>query len=157
MPKLKDVEDSQGGFSLIPTGDYKVEVSNIEKKPSKAGNDCYYWRFEILSGEYRGRILFDTTSLVESALWKLKKMLKGVCSEEKYQDLKELDVDGGHFYGEMQLLKGKQLKVSVVHDEWPENSGEKREKIANYMPAVSVDDELKNEVSDESDSDSVPF
>jgi len=154
MPKLKDTKD---GYSLIPIGEYKVELSNIEKKPSGAGNDCYYWRYEILSGEHQGRILLDTTSLVESSLWKLKKMLKGLCSEEKYLELKELDVDGGHFYGEMQLLKGKQFKVSVTHREWPKGSGEMRANISNYMPAVSVDDELKGEIDDESDTDSVPF
>jgi len=150
MTTLKDVKD---GYDNVAEGEYKVEVCDLDKRPSDSGNDCLYWKYEILSGKYQGRMLQDTTSLVESSLWKLKKLIKTLCKEEKYRELLELDVNGGHLYGELVCLKGKQLILTVAHREWPKNSGEMRASVASFKPVVTVDDEISDAIADEE----VPF
>ena len=51
-------------FELMPAGDYKVIVTEAEKKPTKAGTGAYLeMRLEVIDGPSKGRLLFERLNL----------------------------------------------------------------------------------------------
>lgn len=58
-----DVEESaknggQGNYKEVPHGDYEVAIDKMELKASKAGDPMVSIWFKIVSGEYKGSIIF---------------------------------------------------------------------------------------------------
>lgn len=79
MPKLNSAlaaqverQEVQINYEPIPAGTYVVRLMNVEPRESKNGNPAWSWTYEIVEGEHTGRRLWDYTSLVEKALWRVK-------------------------------------------------------------------------------------
>lgn len=54
-------------FSVIPAGDYKVQIVDSDLRPTKDGNGQYLWlESEIIEGEYQSRKLWSRLNLVNS-------------------------------------------------------------------------------------------
>ena len=60
----------------LPDGRYSVIVEQVEEKISEnSGKPYFAWTFEVTTGEFKGRKLWNNTSLQPHALWKLKETL----------------------------------------------------------------------------------
>lgn len=56
---LKEVEENGGGdYREVPHGNYEVSVNKLELTESKKGDPMMTVWFKILSGEYKGSLLF---------------------------------------------------------------------------------------------------
>lgn len=55
----KDIEDSASGdFKEVPHGNYEVAITKLELAESKSGNPMVTCWFKVLSGEYKGSLIF---------------------------------------------------------------------------------------------------
>ena len=77
MPKLSKekaqrVADNEStGFEALPEGPYKVKLVEVTTGEGQAG-PYWTWKLEVVSGDHKGRFLWNTTSLSDNADWKLK-------------------------------------------------------------------------------------
>jgi hypothetical protein len=72
-----EVPNDEANQSQTPEGVYVVQVMDVGKSVSKAGNDMYEWTFHIVcdekgSADYAGEELKVFTALSAAALWKLE-------------------------------------------------------------------------------------
>jgi hypothetical protein len=58
---LSTVPDSN--FAPLPAGDYQMMVVNDEEKTSAAGTRYVSWTLEVISGEYKGRKIWENLNL----------------------------------------------------------------------------------------------
>jgi len=65
-------------FELIDVNKYNCIVDQIEERKSAGGYPYLNWRFKIVDGKFKGRILFYMTSLQEQAMWKIKDICKAL-------------------------------------------------------------------------------
>jgi hypothetical protein len=80
----KDVEEASknsSNFEDVPHGNYEVEVTKMELKPSKAGDPMLAIQFKIVSNDCKGRIIFYN-----------KLLTKGFWIHEANEMLRSLDV-----------------------------------------------------------------
>lgn len=80
MPKLNQKLAKQVGEQEVrerrgpaPAGRYLIRLKSVEATKSRAGDPMWKWRFEVDAshGEYAGLPLFENTTLIEAAYWKL--------------------------------------------------------------------------------------
>jgi hypothetical protein len=71
-----------GGYQLVPPGKYILEVKNIQQGSSKANNPKITVTYEVCEGQetdeaakQTGRIVFNTYSLLEQSLGRLKQFM----------------------------------------------------------------------------------
>lgn len=56
---VKDVAENGGGdYKEVPHGTYEVEINKMELKKSKKGDPMLSIWFKILTGEYKGSVIF---------------------------------------------------------------------------------------------------
>lgn len=128
-------------YTRCPEGEHLARVKKLEMGTVQgSGDDALKAVFEVIKGEGKGCQVFETFSLGEKALWKLKQFLTaiGVKADGKLS----LDLD---------KLEGKLCVLDVIHEEY---NGQKRAKISNYAkPSDDSDDEDEDEDEDEDDED----
>lgn len=116
-------------YTRCPEGEWLAKLVKIEEVTIQgSGDDGLKAQFEVLKGDAKGCKVFETFSLGEKALWKLKSFLDaaGMKSDGKLM----LDLD---------KLEGKTCILDVVHDEY---NGQKRAKISAYIkPGADSDDD----------------
>ena len=123
-------------YTRCPEGEWLAKLSSIEEGTVQgSGDDCLKARFEVIKGSAEGCAVFETFSLTEKALWKLKGFLEAIGM--KANGKLSLDLD---------KLEGKVCIIDVIHDEY---NGQKRAKIASYMKPVEDEDEEDEEDEDE--------
>lgn len=81
-----------GEFEVIPSGVYEANVFEAEVKESQAGNKYIAWKLKIADGDYKGRMLFFNTSLVASALWKLKQTLQAIAPNLNLEGMVDFEI-----------------------------------------------------------------
>jgi len=70
---------SVDSLEALPDGRYSVIVSEVEERISDTSQQPYLaWTFEVVAGEYKGRKLWNNTSLQPHALWKLKETFEAL-------------------------------------------------------------------------------
>lgn len=75
LPKNLEEVEASGNFELLPPGTYTLEIDNIECKTSKQDKPYLNMTYKVVDdADYAGRKLFDTISLAESALFRLKQL-----------------------------------------------------------------------------------
>lgn len=130
-------------YTRCPEGEHVARTKKIEMGTVQgSGDDCLKAVFEIIKGEAKGCQVFETFSLSEKALWKLKSYLTaiGIKADGKLK----LDLD---------KLEGKVCIIDVVHEEY---NNQKRAKISAYLKQSSSDgddDEDEDDDDDEDDED----
>lgn len=155
MPKAHwpNVPD-YGTFEPIPSDDYDVEVTKVERKTSqKSGSD--YWSLEltITEGEYAGRKLWDSLSFTGSTDEKTKYALQRVKLVAHRLGGIKLDNDDDF---NPEVLLGKKWKTMVIKALKPDRNGVKRE--TNTIPFDGYhkrDDDQTSESKD--DGSDLPF
>lgn len=131
VPKANwpDVPD-YGTFEPIPSDDYEVEVTKVEKKQSRA-NGTDYWSIEltITEGEYAGRKLWDSLSFIGKDEQKTKYALQRVKLVAHRLGNIKLDNDDDF---NPEVLLGKKWKTMVIKELRPDRNGVKKEQ--NTIP-----------------------
>ena len=127
-------------FTRCPEGEWLVRLASIEEATVQgSGDDALKAKFEVIKGQAKGNYVYETFSLAEKALWKLKSFL---------------DAIGMKADGKMRInldkLEGKVCIVEVIHDEY---QGSKRAKIASYAKPEDDTDEDEDEDEDLDDED----
>lgn len=137
--KLKLDMTGVESYTRCSEGEHLAKVKKVEMGTVQgSGDDCIKAVFEVLKGADKGCQVFETFSLSEKALWKLKSFLQaiGIKADGKLT----LDLD---------KLEGKTCVIDVVHEEY---NGQKRAKISEYLNESS-DEEDDEEDEDEDDEE----
>lgn len=131
-------------YTRCPEGEWLAKLSSIEEGTVQgSGDDCLKARFEVIKGSAEGCAVFETFSLTEKALWKLKGFLEAIGM--KANGKLSLDLD---------KLEGKVCIIDVIHDEY---NGQKRAKIASYLkPEDDEEDEEDDEDEEEEEAPRKP-
>lgn len=138
--KLKVDMTGVESYTRCPEGEQVVRVKKMEMGTVQgSGDDALKAVFEVIKGEGKGCQVFETFSLSEKALWKLKQFLTaiGVKADGKLS----LDLD---------KLEGKSCIIDVIHEEY---NGSKRAKISAYIKPSNDSDEDEDADEDEDDED----
>ena len=131
---MKGVES----FTRCPEGEWLAQLKKAEMgEVQGSGDDCIKAQFEVIKGSAKGNTVFETFSLTEKALWKLKSFLDAVGMKSNGKLTLDLD-----------KMEGKVCIIDVIHDEY---NGQKRAKISSYIKPDEDDDE--DEDIDDEDED----
>lgn len=134
--KVKVNMEGVESFTRCPEGEWLAQLKKAEMgEVQGSGDDCIKAQFEVIKGSAKGNTVFETFSLTEKALWKLKSFLDaaGMKSNGKLT----LDLD---------KLEGKVCIIDVIHDEY---NGQKRAKISSYIKPGEADDDEDEDIDDE--------
>lgn len=140
--KLKVDMSGVESYTRCPEGEHVVRVKKLEMGTVQgSGDDALKAVFEVIKGDGKGCQVFETFSLGEKALWKLKQFLVAIGT--KADGKLSLDLD---------KLEGKTCVIDVIHEEY---NGSKRAKISNYskFSADSDEDDEDEEELDEDEDD----
>lgn len=141
MPLVKFSQiDDASDYSPLPSGKYPCKLVHIEEKVTRKGDEMWAMEFEVESGDYKGRKIFDNIVFSEAAA----KRLKLICSRlgvETSQDL-HLTTD---------MILGKRVGIEVGIDEYEDSNG--RMKQRNVVPFAGY--EVAGSKADEDDN--IPF
>lgn len=139
--KLKVDMTGVESYTRCSEGEHLAKVKKVEMGTVQgSGDDCIKAVFEVLKGADKGCQVFETFSLSEKALWKLKSFLQaiGIKADGKLT----LDLD---------KLEGKVCVIDVVHEEY---NGQKRAKISSYLKeSAEEEDEDEEDEEEEDDED----
>ena len=138
--KLKVDMTGVESYTRCPEGEQLARVKKMEMGTTQgSGDDALKAVFEVIEGDGKGCQVFETFSLGEKALWKLKQFLTaiGVKADGKLS----IDLD---------KLEGKLCVIDVIHEEY---NGQKRAKISNYAKPSDDSDEDDDEVEEEDEDD----
>ena len=130
--KLKVDMTGVESYTRCSEGEHLAKVKKVEMGTVQgSGDDCIKAVFEVLKGADKGCQVFETFSLSEKALWKLKSFLQaiGIKADGKLT----LDLD---------KLEGKVCVIDVVHEEY---NGQKRAKISSYLKESAEDEDEEEE------------
>lgn len=128
-------------YSRCPEGQFPAKLVQLEECTIQgSGDDGLKAKFEVTGGSGKGSNVFETFSLAEKALWKLKMLLEAMGM--KANGKMTLDLD---------KLEGKSVGIEVVHDEY---NGRKQAKIAQYLKLSELEDtEADDDDEDDDDED----
>ena len=138
--KLKVDMTGVESYTRCSEGEHLAKVKKVEMGTVQgSGDDCIKAVFEVLKGADKGCQVFETFSLSEKALWKLKSFLQaiGIKADGKLT----LDLD---------KLEGKICVIDVVHEEY---NGQKRAKISSYLKESAEDEDEDADDEDEEDDE----
>ena len=138
--KVKVNMEGVESFRRCPEGEWLAKLKKIELGESQgSGDECLKAQFEVIDGRAKGDTVFETFSLNEKALWKLKSFLEAIGM--KSTGKLNLDLD---------KLEDKVCIIDVIHDEY---QGKKRAKIASYINPEDVEPEDDEEIVEEDDEE----
>lgn len=134
--KLKVDMTGVESFTRCPEGQFPAKIVKIEECTIQgSGDDGLKVQFEVTGGSGKGCKVFETLSLGEKALWKLKMLLEALGMKATGKLTIDLD-----------KLLNKACAIEVIHDEY---NGQKRAKISQYLKLSELDEE--DEVDDDDD------
>lgn len=139
--KVKVNMEGVESFTRCPEGEWLARLKKAEMgEVQGSGDDCIKAQFEVIKGSAKGNTVFETFSLTEKALWKLKSFLDAVGMKSNGKLTLDLD-----------KMEGKVCIIDVIHDEY---NGQKRAKISSYIkPGEDEDDEEIDDEDDDIDED----
>lgn len=130
-------------YTRCPEGEWLAKLSSIEEGTVQgSGDDCLKARFEVIKGSAKGCNVFETFSLTEKALWKLKGFLEAIGMKSNGKISIDLD-----------KLEGRICIIDVIHDEY---NGTKRAKISQYIKPEDEDDEADEDDEEEEEEEEAP-
>lgn len=145
--KLKVDMTGVESFTRCPEGQFPAKIVKIEECTIQgSGDDGLKVQFEVTGGSGKGCKVFETLSLGEKALWKLKMLLEALGMKATGKLTIDLD-----------KLLNKACAIEVIHDEY---NGQKRAKISQYLKLSELDeedevDEDDDDIDDEEDEEEV--
>jgi len=140
---------SGGRASHIPPGDYLAKAVSSEVRKTDAGSKYISWRFQVVDPKkYKGKTLYDRTSLKTNALWNLRNLINAAVGKNIAGKVVNFDAE---------VCYGKTLMVTVEDDEY---EGKVRSQIVDYQPkknykanGADADEEEDDEEEEEDEYD----
>ena len=127
-------------YSRCPEGQFPAKLVQLEECTIQgSGDDGLKAKFEVTGGSGKGSNVFETFSLAEKALWKLKMLLEAMGLKANGKITLDLD-----------KLEGKSVGIEVVHDEY---NGRKQAKIAQYLKLSELEDTEADEDDEDDDNE----
>lgn len=127
-------------FTRCPEGEWLAKLKKADMGTVQgSGDDCIKAQFEVIEGEAKGSSVFETFSLTEKALWKLKSFLEAAGLKSNGKLILDLD-----------KMEGKICIIEVTHDEY---NGKKRAHIASYSKPTEEDEESDEDEYDEDEEE----
>jgi len=139
-----DKEIRSGGRAAhVPEGDYLAKPVNAElRKSERTGGRYFSWRFQLVEPKkYKGKTLYDRTSLKPDALWNLRNLIHAATGK---------NIAGKVLNFDPEVVYGKPLMITVEDDEY---EGKIRSQIVDYQPADKYEENGGGEDEDEDDED----
>jgi hypothetical protein len=132
----KQVDDAKSSFEPLPDGVYHALLRDVDTTREGPKGPYWSWEFEVIDDEFKGRRLWNNTSLSKEAAFKMNEAFTafGVTSDTDTDDL----------IG--QVVK---LQVSTRTIQEGSRKGEPANQIDRVKPA---DDEVKEQVDAEAKS-----
>ena len=123
MPQLNfgEIDDAED-FTPVPIDRYLCRLSEIVERSTKNGDELWSLKWEIITGKYQGRFIFDNLVFSETAL----KRVKLVCSRLG------LDVSG-EINLTPDLLTGRQAYLNIEIEQY-ESEKDGKTKSRNTVP-----------------------
>lgn len=119
-----DEHEELGDFSAIPAGEYHVKIKDSELCENNQKTGSYIkFRFEIMEGEYKGRLLFSNLNIIHQnpkAVEIAEKELATICNSVGRVSIEDTDE-----------LHGCELMAKVIKKPASANYAESNE-IKNY-------------------------
>ena len=131
-------------YSRCPEGTWRARLKKIDAVTIQgSGDDGLKAAFEIIDNDpdANGCMVFETFSLADKALWKLKSFL----SAAGFKADGKLTID-------LDKLEGKICDIDVIHDEY---NGTKRAKISQYSKPTSESEDDEDEDDEEDEEEEV--
>lgn len=143
-----DKEIRSGGRAAhVPEGDYLAKPVNAElRKSEKSGARYLSWRFQVIEPKkYKGKTLYDRTSLKPDALWNLRNLVHAALGK---------NIAGKVVNFDPEVVYGKPMMVTVEDDEY---EGKIRSQIVDYQPKAKYgeadEDDDEDDDADEEEED----
>lgn len=138
--KLKLDMTGVESYTRCPEGTWRAVVKKVDMTEIQgSGDDGIKAQFECLNGKAKGCSVFETFSLSEKALWKLKSFLEAIGMKANGKMMLDLD-----------KIEGKTCEIDVIHDEY---NGTKRAKVSAYNKMTEDDDLDDEDIDEEEDED----
>jgi len=111
MPRINfaEVEDMEStSFSPIPDGSYPCRVADVKDgHQTKSGDEMWRLEFEIISGDFKGRRLFDNMIFSQKAASRVKL----ICSRLGIDTSGEVDL-------QPRLLRGREVWITTYQEQY---------------------------------------
>lgn len=124
-------------FVKCPEGQHVVKIEDIKEDVSQAGNDVIKATFKVVKGNSKGAVIYENFVLGETSLWKLKALLEALGMKADGKTVLNLDI-----------LEGKTLIVTVVHEEY---DNKERAKISEFKNLKATAKGVEEDEADEDD------
>lgn len=126
------VDTSQGGFDMLPPGDYNVVVTGVEVKDSKSSEHQYLnWELTVEDGDHEDAKLWQISSLSPKAGGLLK------------SDLVAMGADSvavsGAFDLEPSEYIGAKCIAEVITGEWNDEERHEVKRLKRGTQTVAID------------------
>lgn len=145
MPKIDfatvdDVHD----FKPLPEGKYPCRVDNVEEASTKNGDEMWKLRFEVTSGESKGRYIFDNLVFSPAAM----KRVKLFCSRLGLDVSGELDL-------KPEMLSNKTVVLALGVKDYEDDQGSTKQR--NVVPFDGYHRMEDLEKGEEAGKNELPF
>jgi len=143
-----DKEIRKGGMKAahVPEGDYLLKIVEAELRRTKDRTGKYIsWRFTIVSpAKYKGKTVYDITSLKPDALWNLRNLIHAATNR---------NVAGKAVNFNPESMYGKVIAATLEDDEYTPEDGPTRvrSRPADYRPKAELN--LAGDEDEEEDED----
>ena len=98
-----------GGGRAVDDGEYVAEVTSVTEEESEGGNPYLAWKWKITeNGDAKGATIYDNTSLLPQALWRLKGLL----------EVLGFDVPDSAMTLDLKSLIGKKATLEITNEEY---------------------------------------
>lgn len=124
------------GFEPLPDGVYHAKLRDVDTTRSGPKGPYWSWEFEVIGEEFKGRRLWNNTSLSESAAFKMKETFEAFGAP--------LDTDTDDLIGMVVKLQVSQRTIQ---------EGTRKGEIANQIDRLKpADGEVAAQVASEAQS-----
>lgn len=127
-----NLDDIESGFSIVPAGTYLLRVKSTKGAKSKSTNrPMIKWSYIVVEPEeFAGKVIPDSTSLSDDALWRLKGLLEAL----------DVTWDESGFDDEEAI--NREFIAEVIQTEY---EGKDQNKIVAYYKVGERQPEIKEE------------
>lgn len=151
MAKVKydvsDVEPGQDFDTPVPRGTYKCKIVDVTEGTSSNNNDMLTVEYEIVSGEHKGRHLWDYIVLTKEAAWKMRNFVDALGKQAKGT------LDTNAVIGEVVLIKVKHEPDNREEAKNPDGTAPIRARVGSVLALPDEEDEEEEEDEDEIEDD----
>jgi hypothetical protein len=143
----KDIKKGSGKAAKVPEGEYLVKIVGHEVRTTKDNRSKYIsWKNQIVEPkEYKGKIVYGTTSLKPEALWSLRNLIHAALGKNVAG--KAVDFDPEKVYGIV-------IGASIEDNEYTKDGSTKvTSQVSTWFPKDDYEGGDEEEEDEDEDDD----